>query len=344
AGIPSGILDGNHHPCPKCDGKDRFRLIDRKTGGVLCNQCFNEKNGDYFDAVRWMKGVDFPEALQMVKEYLQVTTEPARLTSRKESAKPAKTKQFDIHPSQTPGLYDPWCQMKGVSQESFRENGGVTGDRYSSSCVGFPAFCPGDNTNPVRWILYDRMGGTLKTKSGDSKNIVWTVDSNSPKAMAGSRGLKNIASGKADTIFKVEGITDLLKLDGIIIDAKAERYAVITNSNGCNENPTSEIIELFRGKTVIVIGDADTPGQNGAEKWASAIASVAKQVKNVQLPFDVTADHGKDLRDYFFDGHSFDDLLQLVESAEVITPAKPEDELHELETDDIISVRLMYIA
>ena len=29
AGISADILDGDHHPCPKCGGKDRFRLIDR---------------------------------------------------------------------------------------------------------------------------------------------------------------------------------------------------------------------------------------------------------------------------------------------------------------------------
>ena len=31
-GIPSEVLDGKHHFCPRCGGKDRFRMIDREAG------------------------------------------------------------------------------------------------------------------------------------------------------------------------------------------------------------------------------------------------------------------------------------------------------------------------
>ena len=30
--IPAEALDGQHHPCPKCGGKDRFRMIDGEAG------------------------------------------------------------------------------------------------------------------------------------------------------------------------------------------------------------------------------------------------------------------------------------------------------------------------
>ncbi|MCH7688119.1 MAG: hypothetical protein IH899_15805 [Planctomycetes bacterium] len=39
-GIDRSILDGKHHPCPKCGGTDRFRLIDADEGAVLCNQYY----------------------------------------------------------------------------------------------------------------------------------------------------------------------------------------------------------------------------------------------------------------------------------------------------------------
>ena len=61
-GIDPAILDGQHHPCPKCGGTDRFRLIDKDAGAVLCNQCFSEKNGDVFAAIGWLLDLDFVNA------------------------------------------------------------------------------------------------------------------------------------------------------------------------------------------------------------------------------------------------------------------------------------------
>ena len=45
-------LDGRHHPCPRCEGADRFRMIDEEAGAVLCNQCFAEGNGDGLQGIR----------------------------------------------------------------------------------------------------------------------------------------------------------------------------------------------------------------------------------------------------------------------------------------------------
>ena len=34
AGIPQESLDGRPHPCPKCEGTDRFRFIDDAAGAA----------------------------------------------------------------------------------------------------------------------------------------------------------------------------------------------------------------------------------------------------------------------------------------------------------------------
>jgi len=78
AGIPIDFLDGKHHTCPKCGGKDRFRSFNDGTGGVICNQCFKENNGDYFAVVQWMQGVDFPEALRLIGDYLGMESQPTK--------------------------------------------------------------------------------------------------------------------------------------------------------------------------------------------------------------------------------------------------------------------------
>lgn len=64
AGIPSTALDERHHPCPKCGGTDRFRFIDPDAGACYCNQCFNQKSGDGFAALAWIRGCTFWDAVQ----------------------------------------------------------------------------------------------------------------------------------------------------------------------------------------------------------------------------------------------------------------------------------------
>lgn len=74
AGIPQELLDGKGHPCPRCGGKDRFSLIDKTAGAVLCRHCFSKRNGDGLAAVGWMQGCEFDTARRKVAEYLGLET------------------------------------------------------------------------------------------------------------------------------------------------------------------------------------------------------------------------------------------------------------------------------
>ena len=75
-GIDPALLDGKHHPCPKCGGKDRFRLIDAGAGAVYCNQCFNSGNGDGLAAIAWMRGWDFKDTCREVAAHLGLNGKP----------------------------------------------------------------------------------------------------------------------------------------------------------------------------------------------------------------------------------------------------------------------------
>jgi len=79
-GIEPEVLDGRHHPCPKCGGVDRFRLIDQDAGACLCNQCFAKGNGDGIAAVRWLCDWDFPTALREIGSYLGLNGQPVGKT------------------------------------------------------------------------------------------------------------------------------------------------------------------------------------------------------------------------------------------------------------------------
>lgn len=67
-------LDGRHHPCPKCGGTDRFRAFDDvdETGGVFCNQCHSERNGDGLAAIQWRNGWDFSTTIKAVASHLGI--------------------------------------------------------------------------------------------------------------------------------------------------------------------------------------------------------------------------------------------------------------------------------
>ncbi len=67
--IDANLLDGKPHPCPKCDGTDRFRMIDRDEGAIYCNQCFSTNCGDGLAALMWLNGWSFPEAVQAAANY-----------------------------------------------------------------------------------------------------------------------------------------------------------------------------------------------------------------------------------------------------------------------------------
>ena len=71
-GFNNDDLDGRHHPCPKCGGKDRFRIIDEEAGAVLCNQCFAKENGDGLAAVQWLNDWTFGDTIKAVAGYMGI--------------------------------------------------------------------------------------------------------------------------------------------------------------------------------------------------------------------------------------------------------------------------------
>lgn len=85
------ILDGKHHPCPRCAGTDRFRFIDSDAGACFCNACFAEKNGDGFAAVQWLLSCKFGPAVERIAGHLgieKISTSTTGTTKKTKSAAP----------------------------------------------------------------------------------------------------------------------------------------------------------------------------------------------------------------------------------------------------------------
>ena len=155
------------------------------------------------------------------------------------------------------------------------------------------------------WCLIHATGKDLPYWTTGSKEPEWAK----VKITAGSEaGLMGSAAREGETVvFKVEGVSDCLTLLSLPLP---DHVGVVTNAFGCGEDPAKNpwILERFRGKIVYVIHDCDIPGQDGAIEikngkntrpgWAKAIATVAKEVRNVVLPYPIEQSHGKDLRDW----------------------------------------------
>ena len=120
AGIPAEYLDGRReHPCPKCGGDTRFRLVDAQAGAVRCNQCFQAKCGDFLAAVTWMKNMSFPEAIAACGKYLGVF--PAKNGSPSGDA-----------------LMAEFCDRKRINMESLKAYGAKASTRGKAHTICVP--------------------------------------------------------------------------------------------------------------------------------------------------------------------------------------------------------------
>jgi putative DNA primase/helicase len=64
-GVSEKAVSGKHAPCPKCEGVDRFRMIQRDgQGRWICNQC---GSGDGMDLLLAVSGLSFKKACEWLR-------------------------------------------------------------------------------------------------------------------------------------------------------------------------------------------------------------------------------------------------------------------------------------
>jgi putative DNA primase/helicase len=78
--VDARLLDGKHHPCPWCGGKDRWRWTNHTDlGGFICNRC---GRGTGADIVMRSLGLDFKRAAERIETVLGDATVPPTLPQR----------------------------------------------------------------------------------------------------------------------------------------------------------------------------------------------------------------------------------------------------------------------
>lgn len=322
---PDQLDPARHGPCPKCGGEDRFRAFDdvAQTGGVICNQCHAEKNGDGFATIGWLLGLKFTDAVRRVAEHLGVQTE-------KGDADPAKDLVWQPWSSDLVAFF---CAAKPpVTEESLVLAGArLATYKRQFSVIAIPIIGQDlDASKPVGWCLYNYNGGMLPkwNKQGDVVGQVKVkIAYGSKPGLVGRHAIECLKTdGLPELVWKVEGLTDLLALQAAIPERLRDRHLVVTNANGAGEVPRWPATVLAKYPTCVV-HDADQPGQGGAEAWSRQIAAQAAlgiAVRNVRLPYEIAEKHGKDLRDFFGEGRTYDDLLLLSQDAAPLTVARTE--------------------
>lgn len=340
AGCDSSFFDGKNHPCPKeRAGKDRFRFTDMEgNGSAFCNQCGRDL-GDGFAVIMWLLDIGFGDSLKLVAEYLGITSSKAGKSAEKPIASKSEAKKtsdpfeskfgrFDRRMHDYNKLFGIFATSKPpITVEAIEASGAYictwpVSNNHGKKCIGWPAYnSPEEITGHILRRLdgkeFDEFGNLAARKTHMLKGSKdgWVIPG----------GFDRVAA--ASVVWRVEGVPDALSLFPFL----PSDHAVVTNI--CGAGSVKDLnLEILRGKVVYSVGDADEPGQAGAEKFAASVASIADEVRIVKLPFEIDETHGRDVRDYFAEGGKFEYLLKLASDSAVIEKTEQKAEESDITT------------
>jgi len=336
SGVNQDALDGQHHPCPKCGGTDRFRMTNQEEGVLRCNQCFTENTGNGILGLAWLNGEDFKTALGKVADHLGIEPEKRKRgrpkgskakqpstgqpmngqqksDQGKGSAKPVKDPAAELEWKdwdRSRLLIKLWCKAKQpITPESIEFIGGrVARFRKRYTVIAIPVWGKElGSADPVGWVLYQLNGKPFPMGEGNPPAKT-RLTNGSRKGIIG-----NLADITNETrrLFKLEGPTDLMAFH-----AKGPAgSSAMTTANGASEKPEPWMVKLFTGRRAVVLHDRDEAGYAGSKRWGGAIANETKDVV-IAAP----TEEGHDLRDHFNAERSFEEIEQQIKIAEPCEP------------------------
>ncbi len=294
----------------------------------------NVRNGKYHDfggthehisifdfCVTYGKFVDFRAARDFYAEQTGVPIPKGR-----PAARPDEHLQFFPWTEANLSILRLWCAINkpGILPDSVLAAGGrLARYREQFTVLALPIWgYQLLEADPVGWVLWNtQLGNSLLPVFHKDKSISYVkmkTTSGSKPGLIGSLGLQHLA--QANTVIKTEGPGDLMSLMGIMPPIAAKIVAV-TNANGSGEIPPRWVVDLFTGKTVLTVHDADEPGQIGAARWSEAAARTAHESKNVILPYPIQPKQGRDLRDWIReDGGTWTQFQRLANDAKLVDP------------------------
>lgn len=264
AGIPSDLLDGRPHPCPKrclpeSGGKDRFNATKTvaETGAVFCRRCFNKASavrpGDGIATVAWFTDSTNGEAAKFIADYLGLST-----------AKPDGAKKRR-------SIIESVATDKRMPLEAFLlfAPEPATRGREERPVARVPVYNEAGEVHS-HYDLAPRCKGWFKRGKGSSGIF-----------------FPGRVPNDGETWLLVEGVKDAAALIGLGFNAAGMPSSFLAD----------KYARLFNGVDVVCVPDLDTPGQHGAKRTGGNLVGIAASVRIARLPGEVRASKGDDVRD-----------------------------------------------
>lgn len=293
------------------DHDPSFRI--EQNNGEFAYYCVCSK-GNAYNLIAAAKSIPYADAINLVGEL--VGAEPTKGKRRKsddEPPDPAKNLEFR---GVNQILFGLWCLNKPpITVEAIVQAGGQLATyRKRWQVIAFPVRRPATD-DVIGWVITPLNGKTLPTFDREGNVTAWVK----VKTMPGTRsGLIGVQTGGKHKYF-LEGPTNLLAFtsQGLAPDEDA-----VCNVHGAKEDPhrIAGLEEYVTDSDCVIDRDADRAGEEGAAKWGAFLATHAQSCRVVIPPFERAISKGKDLRDWFAEGHTRADYDELVGQAEVITP------------------------
>ncbi|EDJ9085828.1 alkaline-shock protein [Salmonella enterica subsp. enterica] len=254
--------NGKHGACPKCGGKDRFRMDDKDGEGTyFCNQC---GSGDGLDLVKGVFSINSIQAAEKVREVLSVMPETNMPARKKES------KVTNIRPPDWKKIISQTKQ--GTSR--YLENKGLTG--YTQLLTTRELSTAGVKFPPDSLLL------PIVNTSGEITGIQLISDDGNKGVYSGSKfsgcfiSVGDIPAEMPERVIISEGYAT-----AVSVSLLTEGWSVAAISK-TNLKPAAEAI---RGKwpeiQIVIAGDNDFEDgkpNDGKDKAISAAIAVKGRV------------------------------------------------------------------
>ncbi len=266
--------------CPVC-GKAMHCYIDSDTGLWHCKVC--DGRGNTYILVKHHKPTATPAEIMETLNQFNLAAETTKQPPKAKNLSWLKDKLRRPTDQEIERL----CKTKGVTVAALKylEPWILKDDPV----MLLPGYKPGQS-KACGFLRVHLDGLLIKTNAGDKKYPIW-----------GNWSLMGINRAKdTKAIIFAEGWRDALA-------AINAGYAAVASIGGTGWK--ADWLSVFKGKLVYVVPDADIPGVKSAKERAAAICGTAKEVRIVNLPYEVKEDKGQDLYDFLSDGGNLAELI-----------------------------------
>jgi putative DNA primase/helicase len=261
-GVPGNFLDGKHHPCPMCGGRDRARFDDKDGRGTwICSQC---GAGDGITLVMKFCRCEFRDAAMRIESVIgQARVEPPPRRKTTAEAHEAMNRLWLASEPIRPGdPVDRWFRSRGINIQVY-----PTSLRYA----------PGI---PYGRTEYPAMLAMLTTPDGKPAHLHKTLFTND-----GGKAPRLFAEGVIPdgAAVRLAAVTDVMGLvEGI------ENGFAVTQLFGipCLAALTAPLLKKFQPpaevKHLIICGDNDLNQVGQRAAWS--LAGRLKIKVDVRIP------------------------------------------------------------